>query len=67
MINELEKEKEALIRLRATIRIKIADDNDLNQAKTVCIDILKFFGELQSYSKSINKDINESLKECFAF
>lgn len=48
MINELEKEKEALIRLRGTIRIKIADDNDLNQAKTVCIDILKFFGDLQS-------------------
>lgn len=67
MINELEKEKDDLIMLRATIRVKIADDNDLNQAKTVCIDILKFFADLQSQTKVNNKDVNDSLKECFAF
>lgn len=40
IMNELEAQKDDLIKLRGTIRIKIADDNDLNQAKMVCSDLI---------------------------
>jgi len=66
MITELEKDKDELIKLRASIRVKIADDNDLNQAKVVCIDILKFFSDLHSFTDANNLDINNSINECFA-
>lgn len=48
MVAELETQKDALIKLRATIRIKIADDNDINQAKMVCNDLLTFFNDMHA-------------------
>lgn len=66
MCQDLEDNKDDLIKLRATIRIKIADDNDLNQAKTVCRDVMKFFYELQSFCKKSNLEMNEAIKDVFA-
>jgi len=65
MLDELENGKEDLITLRATIRVKIADDNDLNQAKTVCYDIIKFFNDLTEFSRNNDKKVSDVIKECF--
>ena len=48
--------------LRALVRVKIADDADLDQAKTAVSEAHKFFDRLEKYAAKKEKGAFEILK-----
>gem|GEM_PF-1941392 len=47
--------------LRSLVRVKIADDADLDQARTAVTDVKKFFDKLETYATEKNSSVYEML------